>query len=117
MKLINTNREQENKTMASFLVVVKHIRPNTDVAFWEKSPEHQAVVDGYKDSGIIENFEELFSDDTLIRTQKTRFPNEAAYNAFKEDPGIVAGSAETAKYNSKNGIRVARYNKIINPPS
>lgn len=76
--------------------IVREVRPNTDVAFYEISDSVKAhIKTTYEDTGKSTSFVKTFSSDWLTKTKTRIFDSEASRNEFMADTVIQSIISES----------------------
>ena len=80
-----------------------HVRPSTDVAWFNRSNDHVGLEQTMKADGRIVSIEsKLINDLTMQNTQK--FVNQEAFDFYMNQTCIIESRAARKAYNSANGI-------------
>jgi hypothetical protein len=88
----------------SSTVILKIIRPNKDVSFYDNAKFKEHVIENWiLTNKLIVNQD--ISDDGLTSTIYLEFADTQSRVEFQEDPVINFYKTERAIYNEENGIR------------
>ena len=95
--------------------IVKEVRPNTDVSFYETTDESKDYIElTYEDTGKSTDFSYSISEDNLTKTKTRIFNNETSRNEFLADSKIQAiGTAHAAHCLSNNTTKSVPEDKEI----
>ena len=81
--------------------IVKEVRPNTGVAFYEASDSAKAHIQTtYEDTGKSTSFSVTYSGDNLTKTKTRVFNSESSRNEFMADSVIQTIASESNTHSS-----------------
>lgn len=92
-----------------FVITQRFQKPGPESAFYGVSESYRAHVKAnYTDTGKLLSTDVNFDDETKTLIVVNRWTNQAAHEAFMQDPVVIQVRDERAAHNVENGITVTR---------